>query len=234
MAVTTLARTPPNPVRRRAAEAPPSNKHQQRTAATRQALLDSARRIFARDGFEAARIEDVAADTGHTRGAFYAHFRAKEDLFFALFEQEAARRVQQIGAALARCHSPADRLAALREFFVSRIADRSWAMLMVEFKLFAVRHPELRPGLAATHRRIRASLRIEGIAEICDELQKAALEAVLTGCCLEHAYDPLRLPARRAASVLGALFDALVAQPAMPARIPPLPENPGAAHGSRR
>ncbi|MGD0365105.1 MAG: TetR family transcriptional regulator [Bryobacteraceae bacterium] len=211
MAVPTLARAQASVVRRRAAEAPPSNKHQQRTAATRQALLNSARRIFARDGFEAARLEEVAADTGHTRGAFYAHFRTKEDLFFALFEQEAERRIQQIGAALARCHSPAERLAALREFFVSRIADRGWAMLMVEFKLFAVRHPELRPGLAATHRRIRASFKIEGIGEICDELQKAALEAVLAGFCLEHAYDPLRLPARRASEVLGELFDALVA-----------------------
>ncbi len=101
MAVPTMARTEDRVVRRPAAAAPPSNKHQQRTAATRQALLDSARRIFARDGFEAARIEDVAAGTGHTRGAFYAHFRTKEDLFFALFEQEAERRIQQIRAALA-------------------------------------------------------------------------------------------------------------------------------------
>jgi AcrR family transcriptional regulator len=66
----------------------------------------------------------VAGATGHTRGAFYAHFRTKENLFFALFEQEAKLRKEQIGAALARCQTPADRLAALRQFFVSRIDDR--------------------------------------------------------------------------------------------------------------
>src|SRR5579862_4390803 len=71
-----------------------ANKHQQRTAATRRGLLDAARRIFARDGFEACRIEDIAAAAGHTRGAFYAHFSAKEDLFFAIFEREAGRRVE--------------------------------------------------------------------------------------------------------------------------------------------
>lgn len=217
MPVTHLAQTPAVHVPRRAAETPPHNKHQQRTAATRQALLDSARRIFARDGFEAARIEDVASHTGHTRGAFYAHFRTKEDLFFALFEQEAERRIQQISAALARCSSPAEQLAALRDFFVSRIADRRWAMLMLEFKLFAVRHPKLRPGLAATHRRIRASLKVAAISETCDELQKAALEAVLAGFCLEHAYDPLRLPARMASEILGELFDALVSAQPKPA-----------------
>ena len=202
MHVTERARVP--------AAATPRTKHELRTAATRQALLDAARRVFTRDGFEAARIEDVAAATGHTRGAFYAHFHTKEDLFFALFEQEAQRRIEQIRATLDRCGTPAERLAALREFFVSRIGDRSWAVLMVEFKLFAVRHPELRPGLAATHRRIRASLKIEGIGETCDELEKAALEALLAGFTLEHAYDPLRLPKREATRMLGALFDALI------------------------
>jgi len=212
MSGTSVARPPSRRVPRPAAEAPPRNKHQQRTEATRRALLDSARRIFARDGFEACRIEDVAAATGHTRGAFYAHFHTKEDLFFALFEQEAERRVRQIRTALAGCREPEERLAALREFFVSRIADRRWAMLIMEFKLFAVRHPNLRPALAATHRRIRASLKIEGIGEDYDELKKAALEAVLAGFSLEHAYDPLRLPARPATLLLGALFDALISR----------------------
>jgi AcrR family transcriptional regulator len=189
------------------------NKHQRQSAATRRALIDSARRIFARDGFEACRIEDVAAATGHTRGAFYAHFDSKEDLFFALLEQEAERRVAQIRAALARCRTPAERVSALRKFFVDRISDRRWAMLMVEFKLFAVRHPELRPRLAATHRRIRASLRIEGVEESHDDLRRAALEAILAGFSLEHAYDPLRLPKRQATQLLGRLFDTLVPPP---------------------
>ena len=214
---TPLARAPGS-VRGGAADGTAPNKHQLRTEATRRALLDSARRIFARDGFEACRIEDVAAATGHTRGAFYAHFRSKEELFFALWEEEAERRVRQIRGALSLCHTPAERLAALREFFVSRISDRRWAMLMMELKLFAVRHAELRAGLAAAHRRIRASLKIEGIEESCDQLKRAALEAILTGFSLEHAYDPLRLPKRQAMEILGALFDTLVPRPAQAPR----------------
>lgn len=205
-----LARMPGRTGRPRAAEKTRRTKHQLRTEATRRALLDSARRIFARDGFEACRIEDVAAATGHTRGAFYAHFRSKEDLFFALWEQEAERRVAQIEALIEGCRTDAQRLAALRDFFVSRITDRRWAMLMMEFKLFAVRHAELRPRLAATHRRIRASLQIEGIDESFGQHKRAALEATLTGFSVEHAYDPLRLPKRQAMDLLGLLFDALV------------------------
>jgi AcrR family transcriptional regulator len=195
---------------RAAAVSPAANKHQQRTAATRRALLDSARRIFARDGFEACRIEDIAAATGHTRGAFYAHFPTKEDLFFAIFEREAGRRVEEIRRLLERCGTTAERLAALRGFYVDRMSDRQWTMLLLEFKLFSLRHPRLRPKLAATHRKLRASLRLESVDKACDEPKKAALEAVLSGIALEHAYDPLRIPKAQAAGILELLFDALV------------------------
>jgi AcrR family transcriptional regulator len=46
--------------------------------------LLAAEQTFARDGYEAARLEDIAARAGYTRGAFYANFASKEDIFFAL------------------------------------------------------------------------------------------------------------------------------------------------------
>lgn len=188
----------------------PVNRHKQRTAATRRALLQSARRIFARDGFEASRIQDIAAAAGHTRGAFYAHFSTKADLFFAILEQEAARRIEQVRQVLEGCENTRDRLAALRDFYVERLGDRQWAMLLLEFKLFAVRHPRLRPKLAATHRRLRRTLRLESVDQAFDEPKKSALEAVLSGLSLEYAYDPLRISKEQAATILGSLFDTLV------------------------
>src|SRR5580704_8341232 len=100
-----------------AAKAREQTKHQQRTEATQRALLDAARRIFARDGFEASRIEDIAGATGHTRGAFYAHFSSKEDLFFALFEQEVGARLLDLRSLLERCSTSDGRLRALRKFY---------------------------------------------------------------------------------------------------------------------
>ncbi len=61
--------------------APNRSRQEARTAATRQRLLAAAETIFARDGFEAARLEDIAALAGYTRGAFYANFDGKEDIF---------------------------------------------------------------------------------------------------------------------------------------------------------
>jgi AcrR family transcriptional regulator len=196
-------------------------KHQQRTEATRRALLNESKRIFARDGFEAARIEDIAGATGHTRGAFYANFNSKEDLFFALFEQEAGDRLRDLRSVLEKCRDSDGRLRALRKFYVGRASDRQWVMLALEFKLFALRHPRLRARLARTHRRIRESLKLETIGNLIPELLKdgresrevrrVALEAVLNGLVLEHAYDPETISQTQATAVLGRMFDVLMA-----------------------
>ncbi|MGH9584718.1 MAG: TetR/AcrR family transcriptional regulator [Bryobacteraceae bacterium] len=203
-----------------AAEEVPLNKHQQKTEAMRRKLLKSARRIFARDGFQAARIEDIAADAGHTRGAFYAHFPAKEDLFLALLEYQARAHKERICRLLESCSSQDERLRCLREYYVSRLSDREWTMLTLEFKLFALRHGKLRARLAAAHRRIRASLNLQLIQDLLPErlrsdvhlheLRRLGLEAMLNGLVLERAYDPKRISEAEAVRLLGHAFDAML------------------------
>jgi AcrR family transcriptional regulator len=50
---------------------------------TRERILDSARRLFTRQGFEAVTIDAVMANAGLTRGGFYNHFADKAELFAA-------------------------------------------------------------------------------------------------------------------------------------------------------
>lgn len=196
-----------------------ANKHQQRTETTRRKLLKSARRIFARDGFEAARIEDIAKDAGHSRGAFYANFNTKEDLFFALLEQQAGEHIGKVKELLDRCSNDRQRVAALREYYVGRLSDRHWSVLMLEFKLFALRHTQLRPKLLRTHRYIRASLNAKKIQQLLPQTNDAlstpesvrrALEATLHGLVLEHAYDPSSISEEELITFLRRIFDVLV------------------------
>lgn len=51
------------------------------------ALLEAARVEFAREGFERARIEDVARRAGVSKGAFYLHFRGKQDAFREILQR---------------------------------------------------------------------------------------------------------------------------------------------------
>src|SRR5580692_6263864 len=77
-----------------------SPRKQERALNTRSELIAAAREIFTRDGFESARIEDIAAKAGKTRGAFYANFTDKEDVFFGIFEEDMTRDQEKIIAAL--------------------------------------------------------------------------------------------------------------------------------------
>src|SRR5436190_2825862 len=48
--------------------------------ATRRRILEAAGRRFKHDGIDASGVATLMADAGLTNGAFYAHFRSKEDL----------------------------------------------------------------------------------------------------------------------------------------------------------
>lgn len=70
-----------------------------RRAATRAALLDAARQLFAERGFAGAGREEIVARAGVTRGALYHHFASKEALFQAVYEQVEDELTAEVAAA---------------------------------------------------------------------------------------------------------------------------------------
>src|ERR1051325_4075510 len=62
----------------------------------RERILDAAERIFARHGFFAAKVSDVAKEAGVADGTIYLYFKSKDDLLISLFE----RRMQQLNETL--------------------------------------------------------------------------------------------------------------------------------------
>jgi len=55
---------------------------------TRQRLVEAAVRRFYRDGFRSVGIDQVLADVGISKTAFYKHFESKEDLMLAALETQ--------------------------------------------------------------------------------------------------------------------------------------------------
>jgi len=176
-----------------------ASRPQDRAISTRRDLMEAARRIFARDGFEIARLEDIAATAGKTRGAFYANFRDKEDVFFALFEENLRREKQQVGEELSTADSEEARIEVLAKHLRSVLADRRRMLLALEFKLYAIRHPKRTKRLADLHsalclRCVEANVEkfIPGFADLSAKekrTQTAQVGAALDGIALNHMFD---------------------------------------------
>jgi AcrR family transcriptional regulator len=175
---------------------------QERALQTRQELLNAARRFFARDGFEAARLQDIAESAGKTRGALYTHFKNKEDLFFALVAQDLASDDLIFQKKLRRDSTREEQIAALTEHMEALVHDRQRALLYVEFKLYAARHPHKQQRLAELHAAMcgrGAARKMELVPEfqIGDATERrrtiASFGALLDGLALNLYFDPVGL-----------------------------------------
>lgn len=64
----------------------------------RRALVAAATRAFAKDGFAATSLEDVAAEAGVSKVLIYRHFDTKAELYQAALDEVANQLVQATGA----------------------------------------------------------------------------------------------------------------------------------------
>lgn len=99
----------PKPVRRRSSG-----------LRTRAEIVAAAERHFAEQGFEATRLDDIAADVGIRRAAIFYHFGDKQDLYAAVLEAVFG----DWDAALPRDGSPAERLEASLIEWIDYVARR--------------------------------------------------------------------------------------------------------------
>ena len=75
-------------------------KFKRRKADRPEEIVAAAMEIFAEKGFAAARLDDIAARAGVSKGALYLYFATKEDLFRAVIEQGVAPNLGRMQAAL--------------------------------------------------------------------------------------------------------------------------------------
>lgn len=108
--------------------APAEVRWRRRKEARPHEILDAALAEFAARGFAAARMEDIAARAGVTKGTLYLYFASKEELFKTLVRESigaviAARRVE----ADAYQGSAAELLATVLRFigYFARTSDRA-------------------------------------------------------------------------------------------------------------
>jgi AcrR family transcriptional regulator len=203
---------------------------QERALSTRRQLVAAARAIFVQEGFESARIEQIAAKAGKTRGAFYDNFTGKEDVFFAIFEEDIMRNREKVNAALSAASSSEEKIDTLARHLSKFIDDRPRILLNLEFKMYVIRHPRKRKRLNELYSEMCVRCSMEKISSLLPDLTDADLPkrhmittelgAAIDGIALNSLFNPESISEERRTELLK-----LVAREALRAAKSALREN---------
>ena len=90
----------------------------------RRQLLDAAVRVFARKGFHASRVGDIAEEAGVAHGLLYHYFRSKDQVLEAVFQENWSLLVARIESVEKTDEPAADQLR-----HISAIVLRTWLHL---------------------------------------------------------------------------------------------------------
>ncbi len=133
-------------------------RQEERRAETTRRLLDAAAEVFARRGFHAATVADVADAAGRTKGAVYSNFSGKDALFLALLDRHLDDQLAETDR-LAATASDGELRARLRDASAEQMGrSGAFGLLMLEFWLYAARDETARTALAERVRLMRDRL----------------------------------------------------------------------------
>lgn len=202
-----------------------------RRAERRTDFLMAAWRCAARKGYRDTTVDDVCAEAGLSKGAFYGYFESKQDLLLALLEEDARavdRVLDELDRAPIGCR---ERLRRFSRAMLERGEDPAQVQVRVDLWSAMTTTVSVRDRFAVTteHRRqvlrrwIEDGVRTGEIVEVPSNALASLLLAVADGLLLHNGLHPsaFRWPnIRRAVDVL---LDGLAAgSPSGPAA--PLPQ----------
>jgi AcrR family transcriptional regulator len=137
----------------------------ERSAATQQALLSAARRLWGTRGYSAVSTPEIARAAGVTRGAMYHQYADKTKLFLAVLEAVETDVIQRLDAAVAAAEprTPAEALHMAADAWLDVAGDpevRQLVLLDAPSVLgwAALREISHRFGLGMTEQLLRAAI----------------------------------------------------------------------------
>ena len=117
----------------------------EKQAHTRTCLMNAAAKVFTKRGLQQASIDEVSEQAGFTKGAFYANFKSKEELFLAMLDERFAERLAEV-----------ERMATEDDLTPAVTADPEWDRLFFEFSAYAARNEDFREELVTRYKALRS------------------------------------------------------------------------------
>lgn len=185
-------------------------------AQRREELIGAAWRCVARAGYRNISVDDVCAEAGVSKGAFYTYFAHKQDLLVALFEDDAAGMSELVSDAAAQ-PGGVDQIRRFVAALVDRGADPAAVQLRADLWAEITSDPQLRARFLEAMQQRRARLAglivtAVGSGELMDVPANALAAVFLAlgdGLMLHRLVDPTGFRWANVRKALDAMLDGL-------------------------
>lgn len=157
---------------------------------TRRHIQQAALELFTKQGYERTSLRQIAERLGVTKAALYYHFKAKEDILTALFEERIGPVTEVIEWAQAEPAGLATKQEALRRYETA-VARAAPLFRVFHANRAAVRHLPVGAAFQETTRHVLA-LFMDAEARLPDQLR--CIGAVLTLHAAVLALDDVEAP----------------------------------------
>ena len=104
-------------------------------ASKRTRLLKAAIKIFARDGFFKAKVEEIAKMAGVATGTTYLYFKNKDDLLISIFEEEMTPLIEAMKSELEKYTTPRDKILSFITHHFKVVEKNPDLALLLEVEL---------------------------------------------------------------------------------------------------
>ncbi|MGH3289521.1 MAG: TetR/AcrR family transcriptional regulator [Streptosporangiaceae bacterium] len=192
-------------------------------AQRREQILAAATEAFARSGFAATSLEDIAAEAGVTRAVLYRHFDSKTDLYQAVLDRMCARLDTHVaepvgGFTDASIDGLLEAATGFRLLFQHALREPEFSGRVEKFRADIT---------AAAYLQIAALVPDEGLARWAAQLAPAvAIEAVIAWLDAGQP-EPARAAARVRHAVMGVIGAAMASD--LDSSFPPVASMEGPA-----
>lgn len=113
-------------------------------ALTRGRLMESARRCFARHGYEPSSVNSIIEDAQSSKGAFYANFDSKESILLEILKEHHAHYIDDLQIMIDEATSGEEMQTAMERWGTLRNQEPEWGILNIELLFHAKRDPRFR------------------------------------------------------------------------------------------
>jgi AcrR family transcriptional regulator len=125
----------------------------------RKQILDAAETVFTQSGFNKARMDDIAAESGLSKGALYWYYKSKDEIILALLERMFVGDMQEAEDLVTAGGAAGQRLHLFFEAAISEIRHFEQRMpLGYEFFSLAAHKGEVQEAIRGYYRRYQAIL----------------------------------------------------------------------------